>query len=391
MKNFCLAFIFISLALTACNNTEQNNNQQESKTDSTKSETMGTLDAKKFQQTLDGKQTSLYVLKNNNIEVTITNYGARIVSLRVPDKNGNMTDVSIGFNNVDDYGKGGDTYFGAVVGRYGNRIAKGKFKLDGKEYTLATNNAPNHLHGGNKGFSRVVWDAQQPDDSTLILIYVSADGEEGYPGELNTQVTYTLTSNNELKIDYEATTDKATVVNLTNHTYFNLNGEGRGTINNHLMMINADKYTPVDSTLIPTGKLEPVANTPLDFRKPTAIGARINDTNNIQLKYGKGYDHNFVLNKSGNGLTKAAEVVGDQSGIVMDVYTTEPGIQFYGGNFMNGSHKLKSEKTDDHRTAFCLETQHYPDSPNHPNFPSTTLEPGKVYKTTTVYTFSVKK
>lgn len=390
MKNFCSAFIFASLALTACNNTQQNN-KQESKNDSTKSETMGIPDAKKFQETIDGKQTDLYVLKNKDLRVAITNYGARVVSLLMPDKNGNITDVSVGFDNIDDYTKGGDTYFGAVVGRYGNRIAKGKFKLDGKEYTLATNNAPNHLHGGNKGFSRVVWDVQQPEDSTLILIYISPDAEEGYPGELNAQVTYILTSNNELKIVYEATTDKPTVVNLTNHTYFNLNGEGSGSINNHLMMINANKFTPVDSTLIPTGKLENVANTPFDFRKPTAIGERINDTNNIQLKYGKGYDHNFVLNKSGGGLTKAAEVVGDQSGIVMDVYTTEPGIQFYGGNFMNGTHKLKSGKTDDYRTAFCLETQHYPDSPNQPNFPSTTLEPGKVYKTTTVYAFSVKK
>jgi aldose 1-epimerase len=391
MKNFCSAFVFASLVLTACNNTQQNNNQQESETDSAKSQTMGTLDAKKFQQTIDGKPTDLYVLKNNDMQVAITNYGARIVSILVPDKNGKLTDVSVGFDNVDDYTKGGDTYFGAVVGRYGNRIAKGKFKLEGKEYTLATNNAPNHLHGGNKGFSRVVWDTQQPDDSTLILTYMSEDGEEGYPGTLDAQVTYTLTSNDELKIDYEATTDKTTVVNLTNHTYFNLNGEGSGTVNNHLMMINADKFTPVDSTLIPTGKLVPVANTPFDFRKPTPIGARINDTNDIQLKYGKGYDHNFVLNKKDNDLTKAAEVVGDESGIVMDVYTTQPAIQFYGGNFMNGSHKLKSGKTDDHRTAFCLETQHYPDSPNHPDFPSTTLEPGKVYKTTTVYAFSVKK
>lgn len=392
MKNFCFASILATLVLTACNNAQQNNNQQENKTDSSKSQSMQIPDAKAFQQTIDGKQTNLYVLKNGNIQAAITNYGARVVSLLVPDKSGKMTDVCVGFDNVNDYTQGGDTYFGAIVGRYGNRIAKGKFKLDGKEYTLATNNSPNHLHGGNKGFSRVVWDAQQPNDTTLELTYISKDGEEGYPGTLTSKVTYTLTSNNELKIEYEATADKKTVLNLTNHTYFNLNGEGSGTINDHLMMINSDKFTPVDSTLIPTGKLEPVANTPFDFRIPTTIGARINDTTNTQLKYGKGYDHNFVLNKNnGDSLTKAAEVAGDKSGIVMDVFTREPGIQFYGGNFMNGSHKLKSGKTDDHRTAFCLETQHYPDSPNQPNFPSTILEPGKVYKTTTVYAFSVKK
>jgi aldose 1-epimerase len=391
MKILSPALIGLSALIVACNNNNQANQQQNS--DSTKSQSMEIPDAKAFQQTIDGKQTNLYVLKNeNNMQVAITNYGARVVSLLVPDKNGKITDVVVGFDNIKDYTEGGDTYFGAVVGRYGNRIAKGKFKLDGKEYTLATNNGPNHLHGGNKGFSRAVWDAQQPNDSTLVLTYVSKDGEEGYPGNLTSKVMYTVTGNNELKIAYEATTDKKTVVNLTNHSYFNLNGQGSGTINNHIMMINADKYTPVDSTLIPTGKIEPVANTPLDFRSPTAIGSRIDDTSNIQLKYGKGYDHNFVLNKnSGAELNKAAEVEGDASGIVMDVYTKEPGVQFYGGNFMNGSHTIKSGKKDDYRTAFCLETQHYPDSPNHPKFPSTTLEPGKTYTTETVYVFSVKK
>jgi aldose 1-epimerase len=377
--------------MVACNSNKQTNEQQNS--DSTKYQSMEIPDAKAFQQTIDGKQTNLYVLKNkSNMQAAITNYGARVVSLLVPDKNGKITDVVVGFDNVKDYTEGGDTYFGAIVGRYGNRIAKGKFKLDGREYNLATNNAPNHLHGGNKGFSREVWDADQPNDSTLVLTYVSKDGEEGYPGNLTAKVTYTVTGNNELRIDYEATTDKKTVINLTNHSYFNLNGQGTGTVNDHLMMINADKYTPVDSTLIPTGKIESVANTPLDFRTPTTIGSRINDTGNIQLKYGKGYDHNFVLNRNGGAeLSKAAEVAGDVSGIVMDVYTMEPGVQFYGGNFMNGSHTIKGDKKDDYRTAFCLETQHYPDSPNHPQFPSTTLEPGKTYKTTTIYAFSVKK
>ncbi len=398
MKSLSFTLIASLALFTACNNNRQNNQEQSndsinSNTDSAKSESAQLPDAKAFQQTIDGKQTNLYILKNkNNLQAAVTNYGARVVSLLVPDKNGKPTDVVVGYDNVRAYAEGGDTYFGAIVGRYGNRIAKGKFKLDGKEYALVTNNAPNHLHGGNKGFSRVVWGAQQPNDSTLMLTYVSKDGEEGYPGNLTAKVTYTVTNNNELKIDYEATTDKKTVVNLTNHSYFNLNGQGSGTINNHLMMINAYRYTPVDSTLIPLGKIESVVGTPFDFRSFTKIGARINDTGNIQLKYGKGYDHNFVLNKNKRtGLTKAAEVIGDQSGIVMDVYTKEPGIQFYGGNFMNGTHTIKGGKKDDYRTAFCLETQHYPDSPNHPAFPSTTLEPGKVYKTSTVYAFSIKR
>jgi aldose 1-epimerase len=277
------------------------------------------------------------------------------------------------------------------VGRYGNRIAKGKFRLGGKEYSLATNNAPNHLHGGKKGFGAVVWDAKKLNDQSLELDYLSKDGEEGYPGNLHAKVVYTLTDSNELRIDYEATTDKATVLNLTNHSYFNLNGQGSGTINNHLLQVNADNCTPVDSTLIPTGKIEPVAGTALDFRQAATIGSRIG-ADNLQLKYGKGYDHNFVLNPNkGAGLNAAATVVGDQSGIQMDVSTMEPGIQFYGGNFMAGGNTIKGGKKDDYRTAFCLETQHYPDSPNEPSFPSTVLEPGKVYKTQTVYTFSVKK
>lgn len=391
MRNSLSVLIFVSLAFVACHNAQQTTEQQNSDTTKSQSQSMQIPDAKAFQQTIDGKPTNLYVLKNSNIVAAITNYGARVVSLLVPDKTGKMTDVVVGFDNVNDYTQGGDTYFGAIVGRYGNRIAKGKFELDGKKYTLATNNGPNSLHGGNKGFSRQVWDAQQLNDSTLQLTYVSKDGEEGYPGTLTAKVTYTVMGNQELKIDYEATTDKKTVVNLTNHSYFNLNGLGSGTINNHLMMINADKFTPVDSTLIPTGNLESVANTPLDFRSPTAIGARINDTSSVQLKYGKGYDHNFVINETNDSLTKAAKVMGDQSGIVMDVYTDQPGVQFYGGNFMDGSHTIKGGKKDSYRTAFCLETQHYPDSPNHSDFPSTTLSPGEVYKTTTIYEFSVKQ
>jgi aldose 1-epimerase len=351
-------------------------------------------DGNAFRDTVDGKPIALYVLKNkNNAEAAITNYGARVVSILVPDKKGILTDVVVGYDSIGKYLHQPESYFGAIVGRYGNRIAKGKFTLEGKGYTLATNDGANHLHGGKKGFAAEVWDARQLNDSSVELSYLSKDGEEGYPGNLQVKVTYTLTgdSSNELKINYEATTDKATVLNITNHSYFNLNGQGSGTINNHLLQINADAYTPVDSTLIPTGKIEPVAGTPFDFRQPTAIGSRI-DQDNTQLKYGKGYDHNFVLNPNkGGGLNLAATVLGDQSGIFMEAYTTQPGVQFYGGNFMKGTNPIKGGKKDDYRTAFCLETQHYPDSPNQPSFPSTELKPGTTLKTSTVYKFSVKK
>ena len=348
-------------------------------------------DANAFHDTVDGQATALYILKNKNVTAAITNYGARVVSLIVPDSKGVPTDVALGYDSIGSYIHGPETYFGAIVGRYGNRIAKGQFKVGGKTYTLAKNNGPNSLHGGKKGFGAVVWTAKQLDDHTVELSYLSKDGEEGYPGNLKAKVTYSLTDSNGLKISYEATTDKATVLNLTNHTYFNLNGQGSGTINNHTLRLNAGQYTPVDSTLIPTGKIEAVANTPFDFRTPTAIGARV-DNDNIQLKYGKGYDHNFVINRTAGekGLALAATVQGDLSGIVMNVYTEEPGIQFYGGNFMEGTNKLKNGKKDDHRSAFCLETQHYPDSPNQPSFPSTELKPGQTYQTTTVYQFGTK-
>lgn len=375
------------LVLAACTNSKQQKTSNMSE-----SSQPAAIPAKEpFQKTIDGKKTDLFVLKNNNnVQVAITNYGGRVVSLIVPDKNGKMIDVVNGFDNVDDYTKGGDTYFGALIGRYGNRIAKGKFTLDGKQYTLAINNPPNALHGGPKGFSRVVWDAKQLSANQLELTYRAKDGEEGYPGNLDVKVIYTLTGSNDLEIDYEAKTDKKTVINLTNHTFFNLNGEGSGTINDHILQIFADRYTPVDSTLIPTGKLEPVEGTPFDFRNPTAIGARINDKHQ-QLKYGMGYDHNFVIaDKKSTALKRVASVEGDKSGIVMDVLSKEPGIQFYGGNFLDGSHTLKNGTKDEHRTAFCLETQHFPDSPNQAAFPTTTLSPGETYKTTTVYKFTVK-
>ena len=387
-----------SISLWACNNASQ----QASSSDSTApqltaakevvSACVHTLEKKSFEDTVDGKATSLYVLKNNNGAcVAITNYGGRIVSIVVPDKDGKSTDVAVGFNNLQDYQGPADAYYGALVGRVGNRIGKGRFSLDGKVYALATNNGPNSLHGGKKGFNAVVWDAVQPNDSTLLLSYISKDGEEGYPGNLTVGVIYTLGADNAIKIDYEATTDKKTVVNLTNHTYFNLNGEGSGTILNHLVQIDADNYTPVDATLIPTGKVEPVAGTPFDFTKPTAIGLRIDTVNNIQLKNGGGYDHNFVLKIAGPTLHQAAEVTGDKSGIVMNVLTTEPGMQFYIGNFMTGKNSFKSGAKNDYRSAFCMETQHFPDAPNQKNFPSIVLGPGNKYTSTTVYKFGVRK
>ena len=350
------------------------------------------LDKKNFGATIDGKRTYLYVLKNNKgMQAAITNYGGRLVSLLVPAKNGKLMDVVVGFDSIQQYQTSTEPYFGAIIGRYGNRIANGKFILDGKEYMLYKNNGTNTLHGGKKGFQYAVWDAKQMDDSILELTYLSKNMEEGYPGNLNVKVTYSLTNNNELKLAYQATTDKKTVVNLSSHAFFNLNSQGSGTINKHLLMINANNYTPVDSTLIPIGKIETVSTTPFDFRKPTLIGKGL-DENNAQIKNGKGYDHNFVLNKNGGaGLNTAAIVTGDKSGIVMEVFTEEPGIQFYGGNFMQSKNTIRGGGKDDFRTAFCLETQHFPDSPNQPSFPITVLEPGKIYKTSTVYRFSTIK
>lgn len=392
MKHFKLFLLLCSLltVISCNNNTAEKITATE---DDTADKFNGMLPSPTaFQQTIGDKKTDLYVLKNSNgMQAAITNYGGRLVSLLVPGKDGKLTDVVIGFDSVQQYQKSTEPYFGATIGRYGNRIAKGKFTLDGKQYTLATNNGPNTLHGGTKGFQDVVWDAKQMGDSVLELTYLSKDMEEGFPGNLQVKVIYTLTNDNELKLDYEATTDKKTVVNLTNHAFFNLNGQGSGTINNHLLMLNADGYTPVDSTLIPTGKIEPVANTPFDFRSPTMIGKSV-DANNKQIKNGNGYDHNFVLNANkGSGLNTAAIITGDKTGIEMEVLTQEPGLQFYGGNFMQSKNKMKDGGMDDFRTAFCLETQHFPDSPNQTAFPSTVLEPGKIYKTSSVYRFSTKK
>lgn len=379
------AFLFAS-----CNNSAKDE-QEKSSTGSGASKTVVIPEKAKFDTVVDSKPITLYYLKNkNNFQAAVTNYGARMVGFILPGKDGELRDIVVGFDNVKDYITAKERYFGCIVGRYGNRIAKGQFSLDGKTYQLDLNNGVNTLHGGRTGFHSRVWDAVQPDSQTLTLTYVAADGEEGYPGKMTTQVTYKLTDENELQMSYEITTDKKTIVNVTNHNYWNLNGEGSGTINNHELLIKATKYTPVDSTLIPTGKLEPVAGTPFDFTTFHKIGERV-EADNVQLKYGKGYDHNFVLDK---GITAVPELItslrGDLSGIVMDIYTTEPAIQFYGGNFMQSLHTLKTGVKDDFRTALCLETQHYPDSPNQPAFPTTVLEPGKKYTSKTVHRFYVK-
>ena len=342
-----------------------------------------------FGKMSDGQTIDLYTLTNKNgMQVGIINYGGRVVSIRVPDRQGQMADVVLGFDNLDGY-LGNNPYFGAIVGRYANRIAKGRFTLDSVEYKLAQNDGPNSLHGGVKGFDKVVWKATElaKQNSALELAYLSKDGEEGYPGNLSVKVTYTLSDDNELWIDYHATTDKDTVLNLSNHSYFNLAGEGNGDILQHVMMIAASRFTPVDATLIPTGELRNVEGTPFDFRQPTAIGARLNNDDE-QLKLGRGYDHNFVLDRKGSGMTLAARVVEPKSGRVLEVKTDQPGIQFYTGNFLDGTIHGKGGKVYGHRFAFCLETQHFPDSPNHPSFPSSELKPGETYHYITVFRFS---
>jgi len=329
----------------------------------------------------------LYTLKNKSgSTVTLTNYGARIVSLVVPDQKGNMTDVVLGYDSLASYKKKGEPFFGAIIGRYGNRIAKGKFSLEGKTYQLQINDGQNTLHGGTDGFYGKVWDVNQIDSSKIEMSYTSADGEAGYPGKLDVKVTYSFNDDNALKIDYAAVSDQTTIVNLTNHAYFNLSGEGKPSILDHELSLDADAYTPVDSTLIPTGVIAPVKGTAFDFTVAKTIGKDI-ENKETQLKFGKGYDHNYVLNK--HDLNKAiARVKSPVTGIVMEVYTTEPGIQFYSGNFLTGKDKDgKGGKSYPHRSAFCLETQHFPDSPNQPNFPSTTLKKGDTYSTTTIYKF----
>lgn len=343
------------------------------------------IEKEAFGKTADGKNVDLYTLTNaNGLKAKITNYGGIVTSLQVSDRNGNLADIVLGYDTLDKYIKA-SPYFGAIVGRYGNRIAKGKFTLNNFEYTLATNDGENHLHGGIKGFDKVIWNAEtiEEDNGPAVkLTYLSKDGEEGYPGNLNCTVIYTLTNNNELKISYEAETNKPTVLNLTHHGYFNLAGHNSGDILGHELMLNADHFTPVDEGLIPTSEIKSVKGTPMDFTKPMPIGSRIAEVKG-------GYDHNYVLNKSDDSLTLAASVYELKTGRVMKIFTTEPGIQFYSGNFLDGSNKGKGAVYNKHN-GFCLETQHFPDSPNKPNFPSVVLKPGEKYTHLTVHKFSVR-
>ena len=339
----------------------------------------------------DGRAVELFTLTNaHGVEIRAMTYGAIITAIYTPDRNGRRDDIVLGFDSVAGY-LSGSPYFGAVVGRYANRIAGGHFTLDGVTYTLARNNGPNSLHGGLRGFDKVLWSAEPVRSDSAVgvrLRYTSPDGEEGYPGTLQVQVTYTLTAHDELIVDYDATTDKATPLNLSQHTYWNLHGHGQGDILDHVLSLDASRYTPVDSTLIPTGEIAPVAGTPFDFRTPAAVGARI-DAANEQLRFGHGYDHNWVLDQPRPGtLSHAARLVDPVSGRAIDVSTTEPGIQFYAGNFLDGTIKGKGGQVYGHRGALCLETQHFPDSPNHPNFPPTILRPGQRYQSRTIVTFS---
>ncbi|GHT72677.1 aldose 1-epimerase [Bacteroidia bacterium] len=345
---------------------------------------------KDFEAIVDGKRTELFVLKNKNgLEMAVTNYGAKIVSLYVPDKTGKLVDVVLGKSSIQDYLNNQEPYFGAVCGRTANRIANGKFTLDGVEYHLAINNGPNSLHGGLKGFNAVVWDAKQLNEQTLQLTYLSKDGEEGFPGNLQVTVVYQLTDDNAVDITYHATTDKATVINLTNHSYFNLSGEGDSYIGDHELQIHADTFLPTSEVAIPYGQPEKVENTPFDFRTPHTIGERI-EVQDTQLIFGNGYDHNFIINQAGQELIWAATAISPKTGIMMETYTTEPGVQLYTGNYLDGSFVGKNGHHYPKRSAFCLETQHYPDSIHQPEYPSVVLRPGETFNSRTSYRFSIK-
>lgn len=351
--------------------------------------TLSGLRPSDFVAEVDGKPTALYVLRNSQgAEACVTNWGGRLVSVMVPDRDGKMTDVVLGYDNIQQYVQFPDNNYGALIGRYGNRIANGRFQLDGQSYQLPQNNNGHCLHGGPKGYHAVTWDARQLDGQAVELTYLSSDGEAGFPGNLKVKVVYRLTDDNAIDIQYEATTDKPTVVNLTNHSYFNLSGVAGSTITDHRIQINADSYVPVDSTLIPLGKIEPVEGTPMDLRQLVTVGDHIDD-DFAQLRYGGGYDHNWVLNTKGDINTPAAKVISDKSGIVMEVFTDEPGLQFYAGNSMSeAGDKGKLGVVYPRRGALCLETQHYPDSPNQPSFPSVVLKPGETYRSHCIYKFS---
>jgi aldose 1-epimerase len=394
-KLFCFA---VFLCLLSCNNKKESSKNKDTtfhKENAKYLSLKANIDPEKFEAVIDGKKTKLYVLKNKNgLEATFTNFGQRLVSLMVPDRNGVFDDVVLGFSKLEGYKTKRGNYFGATIGRYGNRIENGEFVIDKVKYTLAVNNGKNHIHGGLKGFNNVVWDAKQTNSNEIEFTRISPDMEEGYPGNLTVSVHYKLTDDNELQINYKATTDKPTIVNLTNHSFFNLAGEGNGNVNNHLLTINADSYTPVNQDLIPTGEILEVKGTPFDFTTEKPIGQDL-DREHQQLEYSKGYDQNFVLNSTpknnNNGLVLAAKVTEPNSGRIMEVFTNEPGIQFYQGNFLDGEVIGKGGKPYIYRGALCLETQHFPNSPNQPNFSSTLLEPNKVYLSTCVYKFSILK
>ncbi len=379
-----LAAIAAGLCMTACDSKTANDNQ------GTDSLTVSGLKADDFKS----DSTALYVLKNEKgMEVCFTNFGGRIVSIMVPDKDGNMTDVCLGHDNIADYEKYGaeGCNFGALIGRYGNRIAKGQFTLDGESYQLPINNGPNSLHGGGPiAFHNRIWEANQVDDQNIAFTTTSADGEDGYPGNIEVKVTYSLTADNALEITYRATTDKATVLNLTNHCYFNLSGDGSKDCLDEVLWLDADSITAVDADVAVTGEVLSVEGTPFDFREPTAIGARIDDESNEQIVNGHGYDHNWIINNSGDIAKSFASLYDPNTGIFMEMFTDQPGVQFYAGNFLDGSFVGKKGVKYPRRSAFCFETQHYPDSPNHPEWPSTTLRPGEEYLTTTIYKFTVK-
>lgn len=383
MKLNQLIWLLALIAVVGCTNKQKEAPAEQS--------TLSGLKRSDFQSVVNGDSTDLYVLKNaNGVEVTLTNYGGRIVSVMVPDREGQLKDVVLGFDNIDDYVNVNNN-FGATIGRYGNRIAYGKIIVEGVEYQLPQNNFGHTLHGGPEGFDKKVFLAVQPDSQTVVFTYLSKDGEAGFPGNLNSKVTVTLTDDNAIDLQYEATTDKETVVNLTNHSYFNLSGDPSQSVLDHLLTINADQFTPVDSTFMTTGAIEKVEGTPMDFRTATAIGERINNYDYEQLKNGDGYDHNWVLNTNGDISQVAATVYSPATGIQLDVYTNEPGIQVYTGNFLDGTVTGKNGAVYHKRNAICLETQKYPDSPNKPEWPSPYLKPGEKYTSRCIYKFTVQQ
>lgn len=383
MKFNQIVLLLAIIAVVGCTN-----KQQEAQTEET---TLSGLYKSDFETLVEGDSTDLYVLTNaNGVEVTITNYGGRIVSVMVPDREGNLKDVVLGFDNISDY-MSNDNNLGATIGRYGNRIANGKITVDGVEYQLPQNNFGHTLHGGPEGYHKRLFNAKQSDNQTLVLTYLSKDGEAGFPGNLDVKVTMILTDDNAIDIQYEAETDKETVVNLTNHSYFNLSGDANNTILDEILTINADQFTPVDESFMTTGEILPVEGTPMDFRNPTLIGERIDNYEFEQLKFGDGYDHNWVLNTAGDISKVAATVYSPQTGILLEVYTTEPGLQVYSGNFLDGSFIGKNGAVYNKRNAICLETQKYPDSPNKTNWPSPFLKPGEKYTSRCIYKFSVKE